>query len=86
MLHDVTQHLACCIPTIKQSCVQAHTHAHTHTRTHACTHVQVEESEYELEELGLGGGKKNRKPPPRVAELEEIVGRCGAITLISVRL
>jgi len=23
----------------------------------------------------LGGGKKNRKPPPRVAELEEIVSR-----------
>eukprot|EP00983_Pelagomonas_calceolata_P032234 1011668-Pelagomonas_calceolata.AAC.3 len=48
-----------------------------------CLHPQVvefeyelvEESEYELEELGLGGGKKNRKPPPRVAELEEIVGR-----------
>ena len=36
---------------------------------------QVEESEYELEELGLGGGKKNKKPPPRVAELEEVVGR-----------
>ncbi|KAF5836243.1 Not1 N-terminal domain, CCR4-Not complex component-domain-containing protein [Dunaliella salina] len=37
--------------------------------------AKVEESEYELEELGLGGGKKNKKPPPRVAELEEIVGR-----------
>ena len=35
----------------------------------------MEESEYELEELGQGGGKKNKKPPPRIAELEEIVGR-----------
>lgn len=53
---------------------KAMTHLHLSPINHNNC-IQVEESEYELEELGLGGGKKNKKPPPRVAELEEIVGR-----------
>ena len=35
--------------------------------------MQVEEFEYEIEEL-QGNMKKKQKPPPRLAELEEIIG------------
>ncbi len=48
-------------------------------RTHfllpcACIRIQVEECEYELEEL-QGSVKKKQKPPPRLTELEELVTR-----------
>ncbi len=36
--------------------------------------MQIEEFDYEMEEI-QGGMKKKQKPPPRVAELEEVIGQ-----------
>jgi len=38
-----------------------------------CWNLQIEEFDYEMEEL-QGNMKKKQKPPPRLAELEELIG------------
>jgi hypothetical protein len=40
----------------------------------SCARAQVEEKDYEIEEI-QGALKKKQKPPPRLGELEEIVAQ-----------